>query len=153
MLRFINQHYRVLLLISIIGMMMMNVVSLVVYYSDTPIRLENFNFFMMIYGIGLVTVFPFVVTFDATKRLWAFLPYKDERAGWYLGMLINGLICIVSWVFGLVEIFIRLILFQSLQQILVYTFALVIGSLIGIPLGGVVGWIAFRIALARSKSS
>lgn len=134
-------------------MTMMNVVSLVVYYSNTPIRLENFNFFMMIYGTGLVTVLPFVVTFDATKRFWAFLPYKDSRTGWYLGILINGLVCIISWLFGLIEIFIKFILLQSWQQIFAYILALVIGSLIGIPLGGVVGWIAFRMALARSSSS
>lgn len=75
MLRLFYQHYRKFLLWVLVGMAVVNGIALTVYYSDNSIN-EKFNTLMMFYSIGVVTVLPFAVTFDAVKRLKAILPYK-----------------------------------------------------------------------------
>ena len=145
--KFLYQHYRVFLGIVTVGMAIMQTAAIFVYYGNIAgVNMENFNFLMMTYGIGVVTIFPFVVTFDATKRLRQHLPYKGGRAGWNLGITLNGLVCVVSWVFGSVEIFLKAVLFQNQQQIFEYVLALSIGSLLVLLLGGTMGWLAYRVA-------
>lgn len=146
MLQLFYQHYRKFLLWIIAGMVAVNGIALTVYYTDNSINLEKFNSLMMLYGVGVVTILPFAVTFDAKKRLKAFLPYRSGKHGWYLGILTNSVVCFVSWLFGLVEILLKLILAQPLEMVFVYLVALLLGSFLVLALGGFIGWFAYKMA-------
>ncbi len=149
MLRLFYQHYLKFLLWVIVGMTVVDGIALTVYYTATSINVEKFNSLMMFYGIGIVTISPFVVTFDAVKRLKTNLPYKSGKVGWYLGALTNSVICAASWLFALIEILLKLILAQSLEAISIYLIALTIGSFIVVALGGIMGWFAYKMASLR----
>ncbi len=150
MLKFLYHHYPIFLNIAITGMIVIQAIALFVYYGNTMyVNLQDFNFLMMIYGLGMVTIFPFVVTLKATKHLSQHL-LQRKNMGWQLGMTLNGVVCAISWLFSFVEVFIRkTVLHQSAQQIFAYTAILLIGSLLVLLLGGIIGWAAYKIALRK----
>jgi hypothetical protein len=140
--------------IAIVIVSVIQIGSIVVYDVGRPgFRSNTLDNLMLVYGVVLFTLAPFLVAYHALTRLRQAMPDTRALRGWNLGLSLNAILGAVSVAFGLLQAALRHYILREPEsltgnELLVLLF----GFVFALWLGGVMGWIGHRAAVFFNRN-
>lgn len=155
MIRFLVTEYRWLVFAELLVLAAIQGAAIVVHdLGITGLRSAGFDSLIAVLSIGLFTVGPFALAYDATKRHGLLVPGTRARAGTYLGITLNALVGLVSVLFGFVQAGLRrYFLNEPDAPMSTYLLLLLAGLIFVLWLGGSMGWVGNRVAILSRKKA
>jgi hypothetical protein len=149
MIRFLFRHYQRLLIAVTAIMSVIHVGSIVVNDLGPPgLGSSTLDNIMVVYGIVLFTLAPFLVACHAMTRLRQAMPDTRALRGWNLGLSLNAILGAVSVAFGILQAALRHYSLGEPESLTGnYLLVLLFGFVFVLWLGGVMGWIGHRAAV------
>jgi hypothetical protein len=152
-IRFLVTEYRRFVIAEFLVLVTTQGAAIVVHdLGITGLQSAGFDSLIALLSIGLFTVGPFALAFDATKRHGLFIPGTRARAGSYLGITLNALLGLASVLFGFLQAGLRQHFLNEPQATTsTYLLLLLAGLIFAVWLGGCMGWVGNRVAILASK--